>query len=74
MADNAVAKKPGFITRAKRFFRDVKGETKKIVWPSKHQVINNTGIVLLVVVLSAIFVGCFDIITSQLIKFFLNVI
>ena len=54
MADSAAQKKPGFIDRVKRFFRDIKGEVKKIVWPSKKQVINNTVIVVIMVVISAI--------------------
>lgn len=74
MSDSTAQKKPGFIARVKRFFKDIKGEMKKIVWPAKSQIINNTGIVILVVVISAIFVGCFDIITSYLIKFFLSLL
>ena len=45
MADNAVQKKPGFIAKSKKFFKDVKGELKKIVWPDKKHAMNNTGIV-----------------------------
>ena len=67
-------KKPGLIERVKRFFRDVKGECKKVVWPSKKQTMNNTGIVIVVMVISAAFVGCLDIVTSQLIKLFLNLL
>lgn len=74
MADNAVSKKPGFIAKAKRFFRDVKGEFKKIVWPGKNQIINNTIIVIVVVAISAIFVGGFDILVSYLIKLFLSLL
>ncbi|MEM1485006.1 preprotein translocase subunit SecE [Oscillospiraceae bacterium PP1C4] len=74
MADSAVQKKPGFIARVKRFWKDIKGETKKVVWPAKSQIINNTGIVIMVVVAASIFVGCFDIITSYLIKFFLSLL
>lgn len=74
MADSAVQKKPGFIAKAKRFFKDIRGEFKKVVWPEKKQVINNTFIVLVVVVVASIFVGCFDIITSYLIKFFLSLL
>lgn len=29
-----------------RFFKDLKGETKKIVWPGRQMVIKSTGIVL----------------------------
>ena len=43
MADE---KKVSFAAKISRFFKDLKGEMKKIVWPSKKQIINNTGIVL----------------------------
>lgn len=68
MADSAAQKKPGFIQRAKRFFKDVSGEMKKVVWPTKEQTRNNTVIVLVVVAISAAVVGCFDFVVSQLIQ------
>lgn len=74
MADSAAQKKPGFIDRVKRFFRDIKGEVKKIVWPSKKQVVNNTVIVIVVVVIAAIFVACFDTIATFLIHLFTNLL
>ena len=43
MADE---KKVSFAAKISRFFKDLKGEMKKIVWPSKKQIINNTGIVI----------------------------
>lgn len=43
-------KKEGFLKRvAHRFVKgckDMKGEIKKVVWPSKKQIINNTAVVL----------------------------
>ena len=36
MADTE--KKPGFFARISRSFRDMKGEMKKVVWPSKKQI------------------------------------
>ncbi len=43
-------KGPNIFVRAGRatakFFRDFIAEVKKVVWPSKKQVINNTAIVL----------------------------
>ena len=47
---------------AKGFFKGVKSELKKVVWPTKSQLINNTiMVVLLVVALSVIVLG-FDMI------------
>ena len=47
---------------ANGFFKGVKSELKKVVWPTKSQLINNTiMVVLLVVALSVIVLG-FDMI------------
>jgi len=66
MASNATAKKDEkkgpskFFSRIKKFFRDFKGETKKVVWPSRKQIINNTLIVIAFVILAAVVVGVLD--------------
>ena len=44
------AKKPNIFQRWARSFKDMRGEMKKVVWPTKKQVINNTLIVLAVVI------------------------
>lgn len=47
---------------AKGFIKGVKSELKKVVWPTKKQLINNTILVLgLIVVVSVIVLG-FDVI------------
>ncbi len=33
-----------------KFFKDLRGETKKIVWPGRQMVIKSTGIVLAVII------------------------
>ncbi|MBQ3499288.1 MAG: preprotein translocase subunit SecE [Clostridia bacterium] len=47
--------KPNIFVRAAKavakFFKDLKGENKKIVWPSAKTVLKNTGIVLAVVLI-----------------------
>lgn len=72
MADE---KKVGFFKRfaskISRFFKDLKGEMKKIVWPGKKQIINNTGVVIAVVVAASIAVGSFDYLLNLLIGLFL---
>lgn len=43
---------------AKGFFKDMKSELKKVVWPSTRQVINNTLLVVgLVIVVSVVVLG-----------------
>ncbi len=44
-------KKEGFIGRIKKGFKATKSELKKVVWPSKTQLINNTGIVIAAIVI-----------------------
>ena len=61
MAESA-AKKPGVVERVKRFFRDAKGECKKVVWPSKKQVRINTITVLVVVLIAAVVLVVLDLV------------
>ena len=46
--------------RLKEAWRGFKSETKKIVWPSWKQVLKNTGVVLVVVIICAIIIGILD--------------
>jgi preprotein translocase subunit SecE len=43
-----------------KYFKDLKSEFKKVVWPSRSKVINNTSVVLGSIVLMGIFVGLLD--------------
>ncbi|MBQ8961665.1 MAG: preprotein translocase subunit SecE [Ruminococcus sp.] len=43
-----------------KWFKDLRVEFKKVVWPSKKTVINNTSVVLAVVAASAVLVGLLD--------------
>ena len=54
----AKEKKKGRIGEAWRGF---KSELKKIVWPSWKQVLKNTGVVLVIMVVCAIIIGALDI-------------
>ncbi len=56
--------KPNVFVRAAKaiakFFKDLKGETKKIVWPGAKLVLKNTGIVLAVVLIVGIAIWAID--------------
>ncbi len=43
-----------------RFFRDLRSEFKKVVWPSKKQVFDNTMVVLVTMIVLGAFVGGLD--------------
>jgi|LSQX01.3.fsa_nt_gb preprotein translocase subunit SecE len=42
-------KKISGFSRISKFVREVKNETKKVVWPNRKQIINNTGIVIIAI-------------------------
>ena len=43
-----------------KWFKDLRVEFKKVVWPTKKTVINNTSVVVSVIVAAAILVGLID--------------
>ena len=44
-------KKPNVFQKLARFVKDVRSELKKVLWPSKSQVINNTLTVIVTCIL-----------------------
>ncbi len=60
MAENAKKKKSVF-SRIGNWFREVRIEmTKRIIWPGFKQVLNNTIIVIVCVVVVGLFIWLFD--------------
>ena len=55
-----------------KYFKDLKSEFKKVVWPTKKQVINNTTVVLVTIILLGVFVGAFDTLGGWVLKMILN--
>ncbi|MBU5425637.1 preprotein translocase subunit SecE [Tissierella pigra] len=49
-------------TKMSTYFRGVKSEMKKVIWPSKKELINYTGIVIMISVIVAIIVWVLDLI------------
>ncbi len=49
-----------FFQKVIKFFRDCKGEVKKIVWPTPKAVFKNTGVVLVTIVVLGLFVFALD--------------
>lgn len=45
-----------------RFFKEVKSEMKKVVWPTRKQIINNTLIVFAAVVVIGVFIWVLDLV------------
>lgn len=60
--------KPGFFARAGKWFRDMRGELKKVQWPTRKQTINNTLIVIACVIVVGIFIALFDFVAGEAIR------
>ena len=48
----------------------MRGELKKVVWPEKKQVLNNTGIVIIALIISACIICGFDFVITKLVSLF----
>lgn len=55
-----------------RYMRGVKTELRKVVWPSKKELINYSGLVLLMSAVSALAIFIFDIIINKAFNLFLR--
>ena len=60
----------GFLARIKRYFRDMRGELKKVVWPDKKQVLNLYVYLFWCLIISAAIICGFDFVISWLVSLF----
>ncbi len=63
---NVAAKPEGRLGGVKRYFREVRGEINKVVWPTRRAATNLTLIVLAVTVVMSAALGLIDWVFSQL--------
>lgn len=54
------------LARIGRYFREVRGELRKVVWPTRQELITYTVVVLVVVAIVSAFLGVADIVISKL--------
>ena len=64
--------KPGFFKRVAKWFREMRSELKKVVWPTRKQLVNNTVVSVVVMLISALGVWGFDQIARLLVQGLLN--
>lgn len=68
MADtNAAKKKSG--SKVKKFFTECKAELKKVTWPSKDQLIHNTGIIIVFIAIVTVILSILDAGFAKLFQF-----
>ena len=53
-------KKPSLFARIGKFFREYKAELKKVTWPTKSQLINNTIVILVFVIIVTVILSVLD--------------
>ncbi|GBE01826.1 preprotein translocase subunit SecE [bacterium BMS3Bbin06] len=56
----------------KGFFRDVKLELKKVVFPSKDELIGSTWVVIISTMIVAVFLGIVDFVLTRFVKYILR--
>ena len=61
-------KKLSFPKKVAKWWREMKSELKKVVWPTKKQTVNNTVVALVVMTISAIVIWGFDEIAQMIVK------
>ena len=61
-------KKPGFFKRVGKWFREMKSELKKVIWPTPKQFCKNTLVALVVMAAAAIVLWGFDSLASAAVK------
>lgn len=67
--DKPVVKKPN---RIQKWWRETVGELRKVTWPTKEEALKMTKIVIVVVILTALFLGIVDFVFSRLIGLLLG--
>ena len=65
--------KLGFGGRTKKWFREMRSELKKVVWPTPKQLVNNTAVSLVVMAGSAIVLWAFDFVADQGVQLLLKI-
>jgi preprotein translocase subunit SecE len=60
------------MNKAVQFISQAKSELKKVTWPTRKQTLASTGVVIVIVVIIALYLGIIDLILSKLVKFILG--
>lgn len=63
---NTKAEKKPFFSRIKKYFKDTKSELKKVTWPDKAQIKQNTAVILVFIIIAAVFLFVCDIVFGGL--------
>ena len=76
MAEAKKQEKEGFFRRTgkriSKWFREMRAELKKVVWPTKKQVLQNTVVVFISVLVIGVFIWIFDAISNLIVQWLIG--
>ena len=61
-------KKLSFFKRVQKWFREMRSELKKVIWPTPKDTAKKTGVALIVMAVSAVVIWGFDEIAQMIVK------
>lgn len=64
--------KPNFFARIANYFKEVKSELKKVVWPAFKKIRQNTLIVIIYVLIVGLVIWALDLLFTWGMAFFIN--
>ncbi len=62
------AKKVSLFSKMIKFLKEVKAELKKVMWPNRKQVINNTAVVIVSIAIVGVVIWVLDSIFGEAVK------
>jgi preprotein translocase subunit SecE len=57
---SSAAGKPNAFVRLRRYISDVRAEMKRVVWPSRKEIVNSSGIVIVTLIIFIIMISLYD--------------
>jgi len=66
--DNLNITAPDFSGGPLKFLKQVRSELKKVIWPTKKEVIKLTGVVILISFIVGVYIGVLDYIFAKLME------
>ena len=73
VAVKKTTEKQGFFKRVGKWFRDMKSELKKVVWPTPKQTAKNTFVAVVMIVICAVVLWGFDSAAQATVKALINI-
>ena len=67
-------KKLSFFKRVQKWFREMRSELKKVIWPTPKDTAKKTGVALVVMAVSAVVIWGFDEIAQMIVKAVISIV